>query len=78
MVCAHIRQDQAPPPHHSDVLGMSACKKTKFHTIRILKKKTSSEIGGKSNFKYNFKKALANLCYCIPRASNISIVFHYK
>ena len=23
MVCAHIRQDQAPPPHHRDVKGMS-------------------------------------------------------
>ena len=25
--CAHFHQDQAPPPHHSDVLGMSAYKK---------------------------------------------------
>ena len=22
--CAHVRQDQAPPPRHSDVLGMLA------------------------------------------------------
>ena len=24
VVCAHVRQDQAPPPRHSDVLGMLA------------------------------------------------------
>ena len=24
VVCTQVRQDQAPPPHHSDVLGMSA------------------------------------------------------
>ena len=24
VVCAHVDQEQAPPPHHNDVLGMSA------------------------------------------------------
>ena len=24
VVCAHVHQDQAPPPHHSDELEMSA------------------------------------------------------
>ena len=30
LVCAPVCQDQAPPPHHSDVLGMSAYKKVLY------------------------------------------------
>ena len=37
LVCAHVCQDQAPPPHHSDVLGMSASIHGLFLPERFLK-----------------------------------------
>ena len=36
MVCAHVRQDQAPPPHHSDLLGMSAQIPERYYVYEII------------------------------------------